>query len=191
MLSLALGCLFLWFIHRFIQFSFGGASCGPGCWQTAAVLDTFSSDPAELFPSLRARQPQPSVTGPSWPWLCHQGTLRLQDAAAWGSSGPGYLTRTRVPNPAWRPQNSLPSAEAQGRAQARAEPGVRILCRVRGWCPQGRSWLPQGTPMVQPLAAEGACRLCPDSPAGALSNLLFPNLFSCSGIQSSRCFQGR
>lgn len=86
-------------------------------------------------------------------------------------------------------------ALGSGVAQARAEPGVRILCQTReGLVPPGSLLAPPGTLVPSScshsLQRERAGPVLSDSPAGALSNLLFPNLFSFSRIQSSLCFQG-
>ena len=81
------------------------------------------------------------------------------------------------------------------RGSAQHGAGVQILCQRSegfGSPSPGRYCLPSGTPAKQSARcwrANVPDLPLSDSPVGKLGNLLFPNLFSFSGIQSSLCFQ--
>lgn len=94
-----------------------------------------------------------------------------------------------------------PAAVSQGHC-TRGQLGVRGAWRARGLAclrPPAKPWLgfvpvtsqaatspPRVHESNTTLAAGEPC----DSPVGILGNLVFPNLFSFSGIQSLLCFQG-
>lgn len=126
-------------------------------------------------------------------WPCPSGRLCLGDrvvrmlpaGAVPRLSGP----RHRVPKRAQPPWKSLPSEFS---------PGQSLVCKrsaskARAWVtPPGCYRLPSGTPVEQ----SARCRRAnmpglplSDSPVSKLGNLLFPNLFSFSGTQSSLRFQ--